>query len=65
MYPRDFFCLRESLGSLISMGTGLGKLNAKVICHLPAVGTCKISKSASMPTPAFFPVFPQLAITRV
>ena len=41
---------------------GLGKLTcgAKVICHLPAVGTCEISKSASMPTPAFFFVFPQI-----
>ena len=29
---------------------GLSKLpcGAKVICHLPAVGTCEISKSASM-----------------
>ena len=41
---------------------GLGKLpcGAKVICHLPAVGTCKISRISSMQNRVFFPVFPQV-----
>ena len=60
MYNNNLYYLKKVAEKRKKL-QGLSKLpcGAKVICHLPAVGTCEISRISSMQTLAFFSVFPQ------
>ena len=61
MYNNNLYYLKKVAEKRKKL-QGLSKLpcGAKVICHLPAVGTCEIARIFSMQTPAFFSVFPQV-----